>query len=81
MDEDELSAMTVVELKAQLKELGLPISGKKADLIARLLESEADEDEAVLILDDDEDDLSLSMLASEDEEHADGGEGDEDDVD
>ncbi len=34
MDEDELSAMTVVELKAQLRELGLPISGKKADLIA-----------------------------------------------
>ena len=56
MDEDELSAMTVVELKAQLRELGLPISGKKADLIARILESAADEDEAVLILDDDEDD-------------------------
>ena len=67
MDEDELSAMTVVELKAQLKELGLPISGKKADLIARLLESEADEDEAVLILDDDEDDSTYIAEFDNDE--------------
>ena len=28
--------MTVAELKEQLKEAGLPVSGKKADLIARL---------------------------------------------
>ena len=40
MDEDELSALTVVKLKARLKELGLRTSGKKAELIARLLESE-----------------------------------------
>ena len=44
MDEDELSAMTVVKLKERLKELALPISGKKADLIARLLESETEEE-------------------------------------
>ena len=55
MDEDELSALTVVKLKARLKELGLRTSGKKAELIARLLESEIEE-EVVLILDDDEDD-------------------------
>ena len=33
--------MTVAELKELLKEAGLPVSGKKADLIARLQE-EAD---------------------------------------
>ena len=56
MDEDELSALTVVKLKARLKELGLRTSGKKAELIARLLESETEDEEVVLILDDDEDD-------------------------
>ena len=30
--------MTVAELKELLKEAGLPVSGKKADLIARLQE-------------------------------------------
>jgi len=54
MDEDELSAMTVAELKVRLKEMGLTTSGKKADLIARIIDSEEDED--VLILDDDDDD-------------------------
>ena len=34
--------MTVAELKELLKEAGLPVSGKKADLIARLQEG-ADE--------------------------------------
>ena len=34
---DSLQALTVKELKAQLKEAGLPIDGKKADLIERLL--------------------------------------------
>ncbi len=52
MSEDELSAMTVAELKVQLKELGLSTSGKKSELIARIIESTED----VLILDDDEDD-------------------------
>ena len=32
----ELSDLTVAELKELLKEAGLPVSGKKADLIARL---------------------------------------------
>ena len=66
MDEDELSAMTVVKLKERLKELGLPISGKKADLIERLLESETEE-EAVLILDDDEDDSAFIAEIDKDE--------------
>ena len=34
---DSLQALTVKELKARLKEAGLPIDGKKADLIERLL--------------------------------------------
>jgi len=66
MDEDELSAMTVVKLKERLKELSLPISGKKADLIDRLLESETEE-EAVLILDDDEDDSTFIAEIDKDE--------------
>ena len=35
----EYEDMTVAELKAELKEAGLPVSGKKAELIARLNES------------------------------------------
>ena len=34
---DSLQALTVKELKAQLKEKGLSLDGKKADLIERLL--------------------------------------------
>jgi cysteinyl-tRNA synthetase len=37
MDEEFLSKLTVVQLKDKLKALGLPVSGKKADLITRLL--------------------------------------------
>ena len=33
---DDLDSLTVVELKQLLKEKGLPVSGKKAELIARL---------------------------------------------
>lgn len=33
---DELNAMTVAQLKAECKAAGLPVSGKKADLLARL---------------------------------------------
>ena len=35
---EKLSRMTVVELKDQLRTLGLPVSGKKADLVTRLIE-------------------------------------------
>ncbi|DAC46181.1 MAG TPA: SAP domain-containing protein, partial [Candidatus Thalassarchaeaceae archaeon] len=34
----EYENMTVPELKAILKEAGKPVSGKKADLISRILE-------------------------------------------
>ena len=38
--------LTVAELKELLRERGLPVSGKKADLVARLSEGEATTDEA-----------------------------------
>jgi large subunit ribosomal protein L32e len=44
MGMSEYSDMTVAELKELLKEAGLPVSGKKADLIARLEEAESHED-------------------------------------
>lgn len=34
--EEDFSSLMVLELKAKLKERGLPVSGKKADLVARL---------------------------------------------
>ena len=62
MNEDELSAMTVAELKVRLKELGLSTTGKKSELVARILDSTED----VLILDDDEDE-SIESLQDEDD--------------
>ena len=41
----ELSDLTVAQLKELLKEAGLPVSGKKADLIARLEEAEEHDDD------------------------------------
>ena len=34
-----LSTMTVPELKERLREVGLPVSGKKSELITRLIEA------------------------------------------
>tara|TARA_B100001989_G_C24522001_1_gene456394 strand:+ start:248 stop:898 length:651 start_codon:yes stop_codon:yes gene_type:complete len=39
----EYENMTVAELKELLKEAGLPVSGKKADLIARLVDSQEED--------------------------------------
>jgi large subunit ribosomal protein L32e len=45
---EEYESMTVAQLKELLKEQGLPVSGKKAELIERLMEaSGADEEEVV----------------------------------
>ena len=66
MDVDELSAMTVAELKNRLKELGLTTSGKKADLISRLSDSE--EEEAVFILDEDDEEETMIISDPEDDE-------------
>ncbi len=64
MSEDELSAMTVAELKVLLKELGLSTTGKKSELIARILDSTED----VLILDDDDEDEPIESLQHEEDE-------------
>lgn len=40
MPEEEYSAKTVAQLKVILQEKGLPVSGKKADLITRLVQNE-----------------------------------------
>ena len=39
---DDLYSITVAQLKERLKEKGLPVSGKKAELIARLREGEVE---------------------------------------
>ena len=39
-DARDWSVLTVPELKAELKERGLPVSGRKAELVARLEEGE-----------------------------------------
>jgi large subunit ribosomal protein L32e len=41
---EDYETMTVAELKDLLKEAGLPVSGKKADLVARLVESSVAEE-------------------------------------
>ena len=45
---DNYEDMTVAELKALLKEEGLPVSGKKADLIERLSQSNQEEESEVV---------------------------------
>ena len=53
---EEYESMTVAQLKELLKEQGLPVSGKKADLIARLMESSGAEEEVVEAAEDAEED-------------------------
>ena len=44
---EDYESMTVAQLKELLKEQGLPVSGKKTDLIARLLEADGQTDDTV----------------------------------
>ena len=69
MGVDNLTALTVAELKVRLKELQLSTSGKKADLIARLLEADTveEDDEDVFILDDDDDEDDQPIISEGDE--------------
>ncbi|MDP6234993.1 MAG: M20/M25/M40 family metallo-hydrolase [Candidatus Poseidoniaceae archaeon] len=46
MDEQDLSKHSVAELKEMLRNLGLPVSGRKADLIARLSDLSSENDSA-----------------------------------
>ncbi|MEE2747659.1 MAG: SAP domain-containing protein [Candidatus Thermoplasmatota archaeon] len=65
MNEEELSALTVAKLKERLKELGLSTSGKKADLISRIIDSV--EDEEIIIIDDDDETTYVATEIEEDE--------------
>jgi len=69
----ELSDLTVAELKDLLRDAGLPVSGKKADLIARLEEAEeydeGFEEEIEEIEDDDFDDPEDEDWDEEEEEY------------
>ena len=53
----ELSDLTVAELKDLLREAGLPVSGKKADLISRLEEAEEHDDDLEEDIEEEEDDF------------------------
>jgi large subunit ribosomal protein L32e len=67
----DFSDMTVAELKVLLKDAGLPVSGKKADLIARLQEADEEEDtfeEEIDEEDEDFDDFDDDEYWDEDEE-------------
>ena len=44
---EDYESMTVAQLKEALKEMGLPVSGKKSDLIARLQEAAGQADDIV----------------------------------
>ena len=44
---EEYASMTVAQLKELLKEQGLPVSGKKAELIERLMEASGADEEVV----------------------------------
>ena len=43
--EEDLSSLSVADLKERCKAAGLPVGGKKADLIARLSELASNEEE------------------------------------
>ena len=62
--------MTVAELKVLLKDRGLPVSGKKADLISRLSEAEPVEEE----VEDNESDMGSEEYAPDE-----GGDGEDED--
>ena len=65
----EFSDMTVAELKELLKAAGLPVSGKKADLIARLEEAEDVDDDSIEEEDEDFDDFDDEDWDDEEEEY------------
>ena len=57
---EDYESMTVAQLKELLKEAGLPVSGKKSDLIARLQEAAGETEEMV------EDDAPVEDVEEED---------------
>ena len=63
----DYSALTVSQLKDKLKELGLPLSGKKSDLVDRLNASNQKEEEDTSVTDDEESDDDTEPLFSVEE--------------
>ena len=71
---EDYESMTVAQLKEALKEMGLPVSGKKSDLIARLQEAAGQADEVV------EEEVSVEEADEDDAWDDDDWDEDEDDV-
>ena len=63
----DYSALTVSQLKDKLKELGLPLSGKKSDLVDRLNASNQKEEEDTSVTDDEESDDDTEPIISVEE--------------
>ena len=63
----DYSALTVSQLKDKLKELGLPLSGKKSDLVDRLNASNQKEEADTSVTDDEESDDDTEPLFSVEE--------------
>ena len=61
----EYSELTVGALKEKLKELGLPISGKKSDLVERLTASDQKETDQSLDNENDDEDDSKPLFSTE----------------
>ena len=62
----DYSALTVSQLKDKLKELGLPLSGKKSDLVDRLNASNQKEEETSVTDDEESDDDTEPLFSVED---------------
>ena len=71
---EDYESMTVAQLKEALKEMGLPVSGKKSDLIARLQEAAGQADDIV------EEEASVEEADEDDAWDDDDWDEDEDDV-
>ncbi len=71
---EDYESMTVAQLKEALKEMGLPVSGKKSDLIARLQEAAGQTDDVV------EEEVSVEEADEDDAWDDDDWDEDEDDV-
>ena len=71
---EDYESMTVAQLKEALKEMGLPVSGKKSDLIARLQEAAGQADDVV------EEEASVEEADEDDAWDDDDWDDDEDDV-
>ncbi|MGB1419933.1 MAG: 50S ribosomal protein L32e [Poseidonia sp.] len=71
---EDYESMTVAQLKEALKEMGLPVSGKKSDLIARLQEAAGQADDVV------EEEVSVEEADEDDAWDDDDWDEDEDDV-